>query len=344
MKISPNILPFKTSQQVAEEAKKKIYEERKGEQFGLYTRWPGLNKAMRKYIRFGNVYLLAGLSGHGKSLLLTILQNDFLDLEDIKGKDGNIIHNAINKNSKFKPLLLHFCYEMAAVDEAIRSVSNSIKKSYNYILSSDYNKELDMYNTISEDELIYINENLDQFGKRPMFFFETAGNLKQLYDTVAFFYHKYPSHKLIVSIDHTLLSNKLDEENDIELMANTGIVSIALRKNFGAMIILLGQLNSNIEDVQRLTKKELHYPQKSDIYAQARVYHAADTVMTVHRPELLKISKYGKSQKPTKDLLHLQILKARHGVVGNIWLRFNQVSGEIIPYEDLPDKNTMKFS
>jgi len=340
---SPKILPFKTAKEAANDAKKQIAEERVGEQFGLYTRWAGLNKAMRKYVRFSNVYLLAGLSGHGKSFVLNMLQTDFLDTKNIV-VNNEIVHYALNSKSKFKPLVLHFCYEMSAVDEMLRSVSNSIKKSYNYILSSEYISALDSYNIVTEEELIHIYDELDMFGKRPMYFFETAGNLRQLYDTVAYFNSRYPNHRLIVSIDHTLLSVKEGETNDIELMANTGNVAIALRKNFGAMVFLLGQLNNKIEEIQRLTKKELHYPQKSDIYAQSRVYHAADTVFTIHRPELLKIGKYGLQKKPTKNLIHFQVLKARHGIIGNVWLRFCQETGEIVQFDEINDKSTGLFA
>lgn len=342
-KISPNILPYKSAATAAEEAKKQVDDERKGEQFGLYTRWSGLNKAMRKYIRFSNVYLLAGLSGHGKSFVLNMLQNDFLDTKDIVDKNGKIIHKAINSNCVFSPIVLHFCFEMSAVNEMLRSVSNKIKKSYNYILSSDYISSLDRYNTISEEELHHIYTELDILGNKPMFFFETAGNLVQIFDTVCFFHQKYPNHKFIVSIDHTLLTDKRNEQTDIELMADTGKLAIGLRANFGDMVLLVGQMNSEIEQSERRTKFEFHYPQKSDIYAQSRVFHAADTVFTIHRPELLKIAKYGLQKRNTKDLLHFQILKARHGVIGNVWLKFIQETGEIVPYEEIKDENSIKF-
>ena len=342
-KISPNILPFKSSKKASEDAKQQVLDERKGEQFGLYTRWAGLNKATRKYVRFGNVYLLAGLSGHGKSLVLNMLQNDFLDTKNIIDKKGNILYKALNSGFIYKPMVLHFCFEMSAVNEMLRSVSNRIKKSYNYILSSDYNSTMDNYNTITEDELIYINNELDSLGKRPMYFFETSGNLIQIFDTVSWFHQKYPNHKFIISIDHTLLTEKKDEVTDIELMANTGRLGIALRANFGDMVILVGQLNNEIEKTERRTKIELHYPQKSDIYAQGQLYNAADTVWTIHRPELLKIAKYGLQKKATNDLLHYQVLKARHGVIGNIWLRFNQSTGEILSYDEIIQENNMKF-
>lgn len=343
-KTSLNTLPYKSSKQAAHEAKEQVANERTGEQFGLYTRWGGVNKVMRKYMRFANVYLLAGLSGHGKSLILNMLQNDFLDTKDIHDNQGNIIHKAINRDCVFEPMVLHFCFEMSAVNEMLRSVSNKIKKSYNYILSSDYNSESDSYNVITDDELLIINSKLDELGKRPMFFFETAGNLAQIYDTVSYFHKRYPKHKFIISIDHTLLTLKKESESDIDLMAKTGNLAIALRTNFSAMVLLIGQLNSEIEKTERRTKKELHTPQKSDIYAQSRVYHAADTVFTVHRPELLKIAQYGISKMPTKNLIHLLCLKARHGVIGNVWLTFSQETGDIYPYTEIKGDKPLEFN
>lgn len=338
-----NILPFKSAQQAANDAKAHVADERKGEQLGLYTRWSGLNKAMRKYIRFGNVYLLAGLSGHGKSFILNMLHTDFLDTKILKNKQGDLIRKGLNADFKHKSIVLHFCFEMSAVNEMLRTVSNKIKKSYSYILSSEYSNELNQYNTISEDELQHIYTELDEYGKRPIYFFETAGNLKQIYDTVGTFHHRYPNHKFIVSIDHTLLTVKADNQSDIELMANTGNLAISLRANYGDMVFLLGQLNDNIYQPERQTKIALHYPQKNDIYAQSRVYHAADTVYTVHRPELLKIAKYGKQKRPTQNLIHYQILKARHGVIGNVWLTFDQTTGQILQYEEIIEEKPPNF-
>lgn len=319
-KIPINILKYKTAAQAVEEAKNEIEKERKGEQLGLYSRFHSLNVSTGKYFRFSNVYLIAGLSGHGKSALLNMLRHDFLD-------------KSLN-NIKFKTLHLHFCYEMKASDELLREVSSKFGKSYSYLLSSEYDKESKTYNTISNEEYNAYSKYLEKLGKRPIFYFETAGNLHQLYNTVEYFSKAYPDYKLVVSIDHTLLSEKLDEDSDIQLMANTGKTAVMLRKHFGAMVLLLGQLNNNIEDIRRLKEKTLHFPMKSDIYAQSQLFNACDHVYIIHRPEFLKIEKYGFSQRPTKGLIHFLKLKARHGLIGSVWMKEDFKNGRILEIND----------
>lgn len=324
-KIPINILKYKTAKDAIKEAKEEINTERLGEQLGLYSRFNALNISTGKYFRFANVYMFAGLSGHGKSALLNMLRHDFLE-------------PSLN-NTKFKTIHLHFCYEMKASDELLREVSAHFGKSYSYLLSSEYDKKNKTYNTISDEEFTAYSKYLDSLGKRPIFYFETAGNLLQLYNTVEYFYNNYKGYKFVVSIDHTLLSEKLDETSDIELMANTGKVAVNLRKHFGAMIILLGQLNNNIEDVKRLKDKALHFPMKSDIYAQSQLFNACDHVYIIHRPEFLKIDKYGLSQRPTKGLIHLLKLKARHGKIGSVWLKEDFENGRILEIDNSIDES-----
>lgn len=324
--IPNNILKYKTAKEAVQEAINELDSERKGEQLGLLTRFQTLNRSAGKYFRFANVYLIAGLSGHGKSAFLNMLRKDFLDKK-------------IN-NIKFKTLHLHFCYEMKASDELLRELSNEVGKSYSYLLSSEYDRESKDYNVIGDEEFSQYKEVLEKMGKKPILYFETAGNLIQLYNTVEYFFKMYPNHKLVVSVDHTLLSEKLDEGSDIELMANTGKIAVAIRKHFGAMVILLGQMNNNIEDIKRIKDKTLHFPMKSDIYAQSQVFNACDHVYVFHRPELLRIEKYGYSERPTKGLIHCYKLKSRHGVIGSVWFKEDFLNGRILEItNDNTDEN-----
>lgn len=320
-----------TAKEAVETAKVEINRERSNKQLGLKVRWRSMNIAVRKYFRFAQVYLLAGLSGHGKSYLLNEIINDFLD------KKG------INKDFAGKVLILYFCYEMSASDEVLRTLGSKTKTSYNKILSSHWNSELQTYEGLSDEELQSSFDMLDKIANRPLYYFETAGNLLQLEATVAHYAKLYPKYKLVVAIDHTLLSEKISEKTDIELMANTAKSAIRIKKAFGAMVFMLGQLNNAIEDMKRLTSPAHHYPVKSDIYAQGQLYNACDNVFTIHQPELLKISNYGIGKRPTKNLMHFQVLKARHGKVGSVWLENNLDNGEITEksfkkVEEIPDE------
>lgn len=345
------MLPYKTPQQAIQDAREKIIAERSGEQYGLKTTFDELNIGMGKYFRFATVNLFGGLSGHGKSYLINKLNKDFLD-------------DVLNKEVLFIPVALHFGFEMSASDEILRNVASDLKVSYQYLLSSQYNKETEDYNVISDEEYLDIQGCFDSYANRNILYFETPGNIKQIYATVVSVIKAYKQkaetynllhdlvkgdlgfkeYKFIVNIDHTLLIDKLGEKDTLELMANVGKYSIIMRKELECMVNLVGQLNNNIEDIRRLSTPALHYPQKSDIYAQGQLYNACDNVFIIHQPELLKISNYGKYKYPTTKLVHLIKIKARHGNVGSIWFKnmLHQGSLECIDIKNILGKKENK--
>lgn len=326
MKIEP--LKHKSPKTVVKEAREQVLQEKSGKQLGLMTRFPRLNIAVRKYFRFNTVNLFAGMSGSGKSYMLNNFTEDFLDY-----KEGGI-----NFNIDFIPIVLHFCFEMSGYNEILRSCASDLGLSYNYILSSQYNKHTKEYNVLTDEEFKKIDNYLKYYENKTIYFFENAGNTEEIKTTVLKFFAICNSstlktgkeHKLIINIDHTLLIETGMAKDAVDLMSKVAKLAIFIRKTTGAMVNLIGQLNNNIENPIRLTNPALQYPQKSDIYAQGQLYNACDSVFTWHRPELLKLSKYGRKELPTKNLFHLLALKARHGNVGSIWFEDNLKKGRIV--------------
>lgn len=317
-KYIPTILRPTTIAEAVKGAKNQILIERKGEQLGLKVRWESLNIANRKYFRFGNTYFIAGPSGHGKSYLVNEIVNDFMDSK------------GINVGFKNDILVLYFCYEMAAVDEVLRTSASKMGISYNKLLSSEWDKDLQDYKGLSDKELEDTFAQMDLIANRPILYFETAGNLEQMKMTSKFYKEQYPNRKLVCVVDHTLLSERLDEKSELELMANTGKASLVLKKRDEALVILLGQFNGKIEEHFRLTDPKFHYPVKTDIYAAGQIYNACDDVMTIYQPGEVGIDFYGRRKVPTKGLMHLQKLKARHGKLGSIWLKNELNRGSIV--------------
>ena len=320
-----------TAKKAAEQARAQIIQERSGEQLGVKTRYSRLNIAMRKYFRFNNVNVLAGLSGSGKSYMLNNLMDSFLDYET---------PDSINYGISFIPIVAHFCFEMSAANEVLRMCASDLGMNYNYLLSSEYDKDNKTYNRLTDEELARVDAYLNYFSKRAILFYETSSNLEVIKATVNQLFKRYPlqkknekgkilNYRLIVNIDHTLLIEKLDEKSTLDLMENTGKAAIYIRKSTGAMVNLIGQLNNKIEDTQRILTPALHYPKKSDIYAQGQLFNACDTVFVWHRPDLLKIPLYGLQNLPTKGLFHLLVLKARHGNVGSLWFKDDLGNGRI---------------
>ena len=317
----PKILPIKSISEAVEEAKSLIQEERSGNVNGLYTRWTGINRAKFKYWRFRNVTMIAGMSGSGKSAILNMIEDDFT----------NII---LNPKFQSNIALLAFKFEMDAADEVLRNLSGKAKLSYSYLLSSQNNREesklqgKEIYNRITDFEFAELSTELDKLKSRPIRYIETAGNLEQIWGTCAAFKEKHPEKQLIVTLDHTLLSEKLNEKDDLELTSNSARLAIRLKKAFNALVIFLGQLNGEIEKPIRRDNPDLQFPVKTDIHCGNQIYWACDDVLIFHRPEILNITKYGKRPFPlnTNGLIHCAWIKSRKNTAGNIWFKqlFNE--------------------
>lgn len=322
------VLPVKHINTSIEEAKQTINLERTNKQLGLYCRFSGLNRAMLKYWRFGQVTLIAGMSSGGKSTLLNILEDDFTNPE-------------LNGKCEYKVIMLGFKYEMSGSDEVLRNVSGKLDTNYSHLLSAEYIKDDKdgnaIYNKIDDSEFEKISIKLNNLKDRKIFYVETNGDLTQLFETYKSMKERYKDHKFIITVDHTLLSKKLDEKSDAELMQSTGLMAIRLRK-LGEMVILIGQLNGNIEEITRRENPALHYPIKTDIHNGNQVFWACNNVILYHRPELLKIQKYGMEKKDSKRLIHITFIKQRFGKIGNIWLQENFSKGRI---DEFPKINVL---
>lgn len=332
----PKILKTKSIAEAIAEAKAAIETERSGSINGLYTRWPGMNNFLMKYWRFGTVSALAGMSGSGKSAILTMIEDDFTNPElnptflRHRNEHGNLV-------GEDKIMVLAFKYEMDAADDILRNLSGKVQKSYAYLLSSAKGKDDGTYNRITDKEYENYSKVLDGMVNRPLKYIEIAGNLEQMYATCAHYKTKFPDRRLIVTIDHTLLSKKLSEKDDLELSAATGQMAIRLRKTFGALVIFLCQLNGEIEKPQRRIDARLHFPVKTDIHCGNQVYWACDNVIIYHRPELLGIEKYGHFRSGgqmisvnTKGLIHAACIKSRKNQSGNIWFQEQFSVGNIV--------------
>jgi replicative DNA helicase len=316
---------LKTVASLNEEAKHRIAQERSGKQLGLYTRFTQLNRAVGKYFRFGQVTAIAGLSGHGKSTILNMLLQDFENPE-------------LNGIFKEKLIIVHNSFEMSPVDELLRDLGGKTGRSHLNLLSSEFvNGE---YNRLSDEEFRHITETLDNSVDTDHYYFDEPtdinGIIANINVAIKHFQEKYQVTylpKVVLAIDHTLLIEGEDGDNVIDTMTRIGKLAIALKKS-NYLVLLVGQLNGNIESPERLKNMQLHYPQKSDIYAQAQIYNAADNVLIIHQPTLIGIKEYGNRKLITHNLIHLFVLKQRFGKVGSIWLRNALDKGQFIELSD----------
>jgi replicative DNA helicase len=306
-------LPIITQREAIEQANKKIEEAMRDQFPGLISRWSAVNRAMGGAFKFNEITYLAGPSGGGKSMILNMLREDFA------GK--------LNSGFRHKFKILAFSFEMSAADEIVRTYSSVLKTSYSTLMSS--------YTKITEEYLQMIKNTSSRVDNDIIHYVEIAGNREKILATVDDFHNRYPDHKLIITIDHSLLMEYLDEKSEVELVSKFSSLAMYMKKRYGALIIMLGQLNDKIEQPDRLKNPLLHFPKKTDIHGSKSVFFTSDSVIVVNRPELLQLEYYGKTNIPTQDLVVWHVLKSRlNGQEGIIKMKQDFAHGTLIyPYE-----------
>jgi hypothetical protein len=346
------VLAFKTYDEAIEDAKREIVSERTGEQLGLFTSWDRINRGQGKYFRFNHVTQFAAPTGHGKSYVLNQITDDFLDFDDIyypegDPREGQLFRKALNGNFQYKEstAVIHFGFEMSASDEIIRSLSRKVARSYNYILSSEFNNTSKSYNVLEDDEFKYITGVLNYIKGRKVYYVEITGDVIQMFKTVQYIYSKMKAEgiafpKLIINIDHTFLVQKLQGMNDSDLIQSVALLAIILRKTFGAMVNLAGQCNQNLKSFERMSEPNAHYPNDSDIYFGSQVNWACDNIWIFpYQPALIGIKKYGAEKVDTTNLVVASCTKSRKGRPGSVYL-VNKLQYGI--FEEMSDEEYKK--
>lgn len=328
---------LKTKKDITNEVIDTVKEERSGKQLGLKSRFSQLNIALGKFFRFSTVTLLAGLSGHGKSAILNMLLEDFLN----KNLNGHFNEDVI---------IIHNTFEMLPRDEVLRTTSSKVGKSHLALLSAEWipsnesTGEKGRYNVIDEFELTEIIKAIEEEEDKEHYYFEEPTTLfglaKNREKAILYYMEKYPNKprpRVIQAIDHSLLVIGEKGESTLDTMSALGRYAVWSKKR-GDMMIILGQLNANIENTERIKNSDLHFPIKSDIYAQGQLYNACDNVLITHIPELLGIVLYGKNKLSTERLLHLQVVKQRFGSSGSIWLKNEFEKGKLSQFKPISHK------
>lgn len=299
---------------VLTEAKAQVQDSRQGKTKVLRTRWQRVNRMLLGGFYFGQTYLIAGASGHGKSYLVNMLLRDFTNQQ-------------INGNLPFNFKILHFGFEMAASAEVLRRITSMTGLSYTKLLSVE--------DKLSDHEYDLVQRSLVTLKNEEIYFVETPGSRFQVYETIKAFKQRFPDSELVVSLDHTLLVTPEPGEDEIQLMAEVSKLFIQIRKEFHTMNLLVSQLNDKIEGENRRdpAKPSLHYPTKTDLHGSKQGYQAADCVLVIHRPELLNLEYYGKENFPTRDLVALHQIKQRNGVSGFTLMKNNLEKGTFDDWE-----------
>ena len=237
---------------------------------------------------------------------------------------------------------------MLPSDEILREESSNLGVSYSNLLGLEFNGETNKYNNVDIETVEALEEKYKVDDNPNYYYFEDTCTVPHLYACVKAVIVDYKNReglddtftdeqgvkhrpKFIVAIDHSLLLDTIGKEDVLSMMSTLGKMAIRFKK-MGFLTIIVGQFNGNIESTERIRNPNLHFPMKSDIYAQGEIYNACDGVFTIHQPELMGILYYGKNQYKTENLVHLQVLKMRFGKVGSVWLKNNLEKGVFTNY------------
>jgi replicative DNA helicase len=308
-------LPVKPMASAIKEAIADMDLSRSGEPLVLRTRWKSINKRMLGGFRYSTLNLLAGASGHGKSYILNMLHQDFCNPE----LNGEMME-------KYPYKILHFNFEMSSSDEVLRTVSGMEQISYGTLLSAEEQLEDEAYDRV--------RMSMEKIKSNQIYYVEKPGNRLEILETIRAFQNKFPDHRMVITLDHTLLVEYLDEKDEVKLLSELGKMFLQIRKDYGSCNILLGQLNDKIEDPRRLQIPSMQYPSKTDLHGSKQLYHACDSVMVIHRPEMLNLDFYGPNQYPTRDLMAFHLIKMRKGQPGFTRLKSDLANGRIVEWVD----------
>jgi replicative DNA helicase len=283
-----NSLTFKHISVASDEILQYIDNRRKGIVKSLKTRWDKFNNTCNGGIEPNSIYVVAGISGSGKSAFANSLETDLFDL---------------NPDVDF--IVLSFSLEMLSSKQVGRKISYKTKKTTSELYTTT--------SPLSDYEFRNIEEETKKIKKYPIFYVDTPGTVDEVRNTILKFIELYGKDKwLVILYDHTLLTKSASGEQERNTLVNLQRMFIEIKKLGKTTIIQLSQLNREIEDKERITNPALHFPQRRDLSSSDAVFQCADYVLVLHRPELL-VKSYGINNWPVSGMIYMHILKNRDG-------------------------------
>jgi len=309
---SCKVLPFIPIKDAARQELKYIKGRLDGHIKSLKTPWSSFNKAGMDGVEWGSIITIAGMSGSGKTAILNELETGLFQL---------------NPNEKFA--VLSFNFEMVARRLVGRKISKGLNKTVKQLYSADLiQKERNMTAEEYAKAVDYTKQIIDA----PVWYVDIPGTVQEIKNTIEHFAMQMPENLdrgILVTLDHSILVKKLGEQNQLETLYELAAMFNEMKKKIKSSYVIVSQLNRNIENVERIQNKNLHYPQKSDVFGADALYQYSDVFMITHRPEMLNIKTYGQLDLPVEGLIYWHYIKTRDGdpFVGKMrnLLHINQV-------------------
>jgi replicative DNA helicase len=286
-------LPFRTIKDPTGEIVKYITDRRTGIVRSLQTRWPKFNIQCMGGIEPNTIYTIAGISGSGKSSFANSLETDLFDF-----------------NPEIEFVVLSFNFEMLASRQVGRKLSYKLSKTTQELYSAGIGK----LNEADYQDVLDMAKKIERY---PIYYVDIPGSVGQIRTTILHFM-ELPEIKnkwVVIFLDHTLLTRGKMGDSERGILSDLQHMFMEIKKYGSNTIVQLSQLNREIESTDRISRPNLHFPIRRDIFGSEAVFQASDYLFVLHRPELLGIKEYGPSIPgwPTAGLIYMHILKNREG-------------------------------
>jgi KaiC/GvpD/RAD55 family RecA-like ATPase len=214
-----------------------------------------------------DIILLAGLSGVGKSTLAI-----------------QIAYNIVTKNKNCRVLYLSF--EVPGRKIAAKLISSNIFKSLKEMYQSD--------------TPIFTKDKYEHFKNMPFHIVQTPLRVSVMENTIATYCEKYPNDRVHVVMDHTLLAEGRDGEDENEMLKNIAKMCNRQKTKHNIVYFLISQLNNAMLDPRRLNFAGGQYPNQTDIFGSKYLCHVANNIIAIISPSALNLpnNHYGIHQLP----------------------------------------------
>lgn len=274
--------------QAIDEELKYIEGRRSGEIRSLKTPWSKYNQASLGGLEWKSIHLIAGMSGSGKTAIVSQLE------------EGLIV---LNPKEEFD--ILNFNFEMLARKLVGRKVSGLTNLSVRDLYSVD--------ETLTAEQLATVKSHMEKMRGKPIFYCGIPGTVDEMKKTIKNHIRKR-RRPVVVILDHSILVRKAkDEKSAQETLYSLGAMYSELKKMYEVTFVTLSQLNRGIESTDRRDSPPMQFPIKSDVFGADALYQHADIVMVTHRPEMLNLETYGPKSWPVKDRIYWHFIKTRDG-------------------------------
>ncbi len=260
----------------------------------LKTPWKKFDKAGMNGIEWGSIITIAGMSGSGKTAILNELESGLFHL---------------NPQEDFA--VLSFNFEMMARRLVGRKISKKLKMTTTQIYNADVD-EIDK--NINAVRYKQAEDYAKSIKDMPLWYVDIPGTVQEIKNTIEYFAMGMECNMdrgILVTLDHSILVKKFGAQNQNEVLYELAAMFNELKKKIKASFVIVSQLNRGIEAVERIQNKNLHYPQKSDVFGADALYQYSDIFMITHRPEMLNLRAYGPTDLPVDGIIYFHFIKTR---------------------------------